>query len=265
MPSDKRRIILPISRENPRYHQNHPLLPPLLHFFLPPPTSSLQPHLHSSSLLPLSLSLPRSKSTDLVSNKSRTANFRTSTANFSSRPVQKPKNRRRRREEGGEKGPERRVGFFFPRVGGVGRAGRSRNDQRVDDGVARWSAIIIAAGEVCSSAFWSSGWPTRSDADPSWDERESREKSRHWAGASGRPTTRCASTDAATHCADVATTTTSSPRRPSAAPLAPLLLSVGRGTRATELLEGGEGGIDQSNTREQERRDIEMSRGRKKN
>lgn len=56
MPSDKRRIILPISRENPRYHQNHPLLPPLLHFFLPPPTSSLQPHLHSSSLLPLSLS-----------------------------------------------------------------------------------------------------------------------------------------------------------------------------------------------------------------
>lgn len=262
MPSDKRRIILPISRENPRYHQNHPLLPPLLHFFLPPPTSSLQPHLHSSSLLPLSLS----PSVEIDGPRlEQITNFRTSIANFSSRPVQKPKNRRRRREEGGEKGPERRVGFFFPRVGGVGRAGRSRNDQRVDDGVARWSAIIIAAGEVCSSAFWSSGWPTRSDADPSWDERESREKSRHWAGASGRPTTRCASTDAATHCADVATTTTSSPRRPSAAPLAPLLLSVGRGTRATELLEGGEGGIDQSNTREQERRDIEMSRGRKKN
>lgn len=97
----------------------------------------------------------------------------------------------------------------------------------------------------------------RRGADPSRDERESREKSGHWAVvASGRPTTRCASTDAATHCADVATTTTSSPRRPSEAPLAPLLPA----RRATR---GGEGGIDQSNARRESTRYRDVEREEK--
>ena len=233
-----------------------PLLPPLLRFFLPP-----RPHLHSfspspSPSLPLSLSLDRNR--PLVANKSHT---HTVSMNFSPRPVREES---RRREEGGEKGPERRAGFFLSlekveKVCGVGaRSGRrpirggwttARRDRR-----GRLSSRCGDGGGRRRGGFSADG---RRGADPSRDERESREKSGHWAVvASGRPTTRCASTDAATHCADVATTTTSSPRRPSEAPLAPLLPA----RRATR---GGEGGIDQSNARRESTRYRDVEREEK--
>lgn len=181
--------------------------------------------------------------------------------NFSPRPVREES---RRREEGGEKGPERRAGFFLSlekveKVCGVGaRSGRrpirggwttARRDRR-----GRLSSRCGDGGGRRRGGFSADG---RRGADPSRDERESREKSGHWAVvASGRPTTRCASTDAATHCADVATTTTSSPRRPSEAPLAPLLPA----RRATR---GGEGGIDQSNARRESTRYRDVEREEK--
>lgn len=181
--------------------------------------------------------------------------------NFSPRPVREES---RRREEGGEKGPERRAGFFLSlekveKVCGVGaRSGRrpirggwttARRDRR-----GRLSSRSGDGGGRRRGGFSADG---RRGADPSRDERESREKSGHWAVvASGRPTTRCASTDAATHCADVATTTTSSPRRPSEAPLAPLLPA----RRATR---GGEGGIDQSNARRESTRYRDVEREEK--
>lgn len=80
------------------------------------------------------------------------------------------------------------------------------------------------------------------ECDSEWNSAEA-EKSRDTGLPSGRPTTRCGSGNAATHCADVATTTTSSPRRPR--PLA----------SSTPLAEGGS--INRSGAA---RRDIEMRR-----
>lgn len=261
MPSDKRRIILPISRENPRFHQNHPLLPPLLHFFLPP-----RPHLHSFSLsFSPSLSLPRSKSTSRGPRReqiSHTHSFDELLASSRSRRIAE-------KGRGWREGKAREKSRFlsFPR--------ESR------EGLRRWGALGSAADRGTIRGGWTTarrdrrgrlssrcgdgggrrrgGFSAdgRRGADPSRDERESREKSGHWAVvASGRPTTRCASTDAATHCADVATTTTSSPRRPSEAPLAPLLPA----RRATR---GGEGGIDQSNARRESTRYRDVEREEK--
>lgn len=261
MPSDKRRIILPISRENPRFHQNHP-------FYHPSSASSFLLDLTFTPSLPLSLSfspslsLPRSKSTSRGPRREQITHTHTVSMNFSPRPVREES---RRREEGGEKGrPERRAGFFLSlekveKVCGVGaRSGRrpirggwttARRDRR-----GRLSSRSGDGGGRRRGGFSADG---RRGADPSRDERESREKSGHWAVvASGRPTTRCASTDAATHCADVATTTTSSPRRPSEAPLAPLL-------PARQATRGGEGGIDQSNARRESTRYRDVEREEK--
>ena len=264
MPSDKRRIILPISRENPRFHQNHP-------FYHPSSASSFLLDLTFTPSLPLSLSfspslsLPRSKATSRGPRReqiSHTHSFDELLASSRSRRIAE-------KGRGWREGKAREKSRFlsFPR--------ESR------EGLRRWGALGSAADRGTIRGGWTTarrdrrgrlssrcgdgsgrrrgGFSAdgRRGADPSRDERESREKSGHWAVvASGRPTTRCASTDAATHCADVATTTTSSPRRPSEAPLAPLLPA----RRATR---GGEGGIDQSNARRESTRYRDVEREEK--
>lgn len=263
MPSDKRRIILPISRENPRFHQNHP-------FYHPSSASSFLLDLTFTPSLPLSLSfspslsLPRSKSTSRGPRReqiSHTHSFDELLASSRSRRIAE-------KGRGWREGAREKSRFLsFPR--------ESR------EGLRRWGALGSAADRGTIRGGWTTarrdrrgrlssrcgdgsgrrrgGFSAdgRRGADPSRDERESREKSGHWAVvASGRPTTRCASTDAATHCADVATTTTSSPRRPSEAPLAPLLPA----RRATR---GGEGGIDQSNARRESTRYRDVEREEK--
>lgn len=265
MPSDKRRIILPISRENPRFHQNHPLLPPLLRFFLPP-----RPHLHSfspssSPSLPLSLSLDRNRPlADLVANKSHT---HTVSMNFSPRPVREES---RRREEGGEKGrPERRAGFFLSlekveKVCGVGaRSGRRPIEGRSEEGGRRRGAIVAAdyhravamVAVVAVAAFRRTGDAARIRVGMSAKAEKSRGTGQWWHRADRRP--------GAPLPTRRRTAPTSRRRRrrrlgDRARPPSPLSspLDEQRG-------EGRAGSINR--TRAARARDIEMSRGRKKN